>query len=83
MTRTVAIEMDERISAEIERAARERGVTVEDFIAAAAAEKAGAIEAAGHYFAQRAARADPGAARAFFTRRGVGEPPRSGDQVEE
>ncbi len=76
----ISVELPDDISREVERLARERGITPAEFVARAAAEKVGAAAEAAAYFAERAKRAQPGAAKRFFNRSG-GEPPRAGDEV--
>lgn len=80
MTDVLEIALPDPLRREIDRLAKERGISAAEFIALAAAEKAAAIEEAAAYFRSRAARAVPGTARAFFTRTG-GEPPREGDEL--
>ena len=76
------IELTDFVRREIEEAARAKGVSPEEFVAAAAAEKAGAVQSAAAYFAVRAARANAGAFDRVFgaERDGGGEPPRPGDE---
>ncbi|MES1157338.1 MAG: hypothetical protein ABUL73_06115 [Alphaproteobacteria bacterium] len=82
MTDTVTIALPEDVRREIEAAALRKGVSPEDFIAAAAAEKAGAVRSAAAYFSERAARAKPGAFERVFgdAREGGDEPPQKGDE---
>lgn len=83
MTETITIELPETVRREIDRVARERGWTAEEFVAWAAAERAGAIQSAAAYFAERARRAKPGAfEKVFGLDREGGEPPREGDEIE-
>jgi hypothetical protein len=56
-------------------------MTPAEFVARAAADKAGAAASAAACFAERAGRAKPGAAERFFRREG-GEPPRPGDEAD-
>lgn len=79
MSDALTVELPENLAREIERLARERGVTPAEFVARAAADKVGAAADAAAYFAERAARASDGAAKRFFSRAG-GEPPRAGDE---
>lgn len=82
MSDTITIELSGDLRREIESAARAKGVSAEHFVAAAAAEKAGAVQSAAAYFAARAARAKPGGFERVFgrNRAGGGEPPRAGDE---
>ncbi len=77
------IELSDDLRREIERAARQKGVSPEEFVAGAAAEKAGIVHSAALYFAARAARAKPGAFERVFgrDRTGGNEPPQPGDEV--
>ncbi len=81
MTETMTIDLPEDVRREVERLARERGVSPEEFVAGATAEKVGAIQSAAAYFAERAKRAKPGRLREFLNREG-GEPPQPGDEAE-
>ena len=81
MNETITIEVPETIARDIERLARQRGESAADFIVRAAAEKAGAASEAARYFAERAARASPGAALRFLREEGGDEPPQRGDEV--
>jgi len=81
MTQTIFLELDDKLSVEVERAAKARGMTVAEFMTVAAAEKAAAFEEAAAYFRKRAARAVPGTAMRILTREG-GEPPQEWDKVD-
>jgi hypothetical protein len=83
MSDTMIIEVSDELRREIEKAAEAKGVSPEEFVAAAAAEKAGVVQSAAAYFAARAARAKPGAFERVFGRdRAAGaEPPRPGDEL--
>jgi hypothetical protein len=74
------VELSPAIAGEVERLAREAGVTPAEFVAAAAVARVADAADAGRYCAQRAARARKGAARRFYTPTG-GEPPRPGDEI--
>lgn len=79
----MTIELPDHLREEIERLARERGVSPEVFIAEAAADRVGASQSAAEFFAERAKRAKPGALeRVFGTHREGGEPPRPGDEAD-
>jgi hypothetical protein len=77
------IEVSDDLRREIEKAARAKGVSPEEFVAAAAAEKAGVVQSTAAYFVARAARAKPGAFERVFgrDRAGGAEPPRTGDEL--
>lgn len=80
---SIVVDLPEDVQREVERLARERGVSPEEFVAIAAADKVGALETAAAYFAARAKRAKPGALeRVFGTNREGGEPPRPGDEAD-
>ncbi len=81
MSETLTVELPEDVSREVERLARERGVTPAEFAARAVADKVGAAVSAAEYFAERGKRARPGDAERFFSREG-GERPRAGDEAE-
>ena len=83
MSDTMIIEVSDDLRREIEKAAEAKGVSPEDFVAAAAAEKAGVVHSAAAYFAARASRAKPGAFERVFgrDRPGGGEQPRAGDEL--
>lgn len=83
MSETMIIELSDDLRREIEKAAQAKGVSPEEFVAAAAAEKAGVVHSAAAYFAMRAARAKPGAFERVFGRERVGgnEPPRASDEL--
>jgi hypothetical protein len=69
---TLTVRLPEGVAREVERLAREGGVTTEQFLASAAAEKVSAIASAADYFAERGKRADWGAFERVF---GVGREP--------
>jgi hypothetical protein len=79
----ITIEVSDELRRQIEKAAKAKGVSPEEFVAAAAAEKAGVVQSAAAYFAARAARAKPGAFERVFGRErsGGNEPARSGDEL--
>jgi post-segregation antitoxin (ccd killing protein) len=68
------------IKMEVERLAKDEGISINQFIATAVAEKLSAMRTA-EFFAERRARADF-AAFDRLMRRGGGEPPRADDTVE-
>lgn len=70
------------VAREIARLAREAGVTTEQFLASAAAEKLDAVKSASAFLAERGKNADWSAfARVFGSGLAGGEPPRAGDEV--
>jgi hypothetical protein len=75
----LSVELPPGIRDAVERLARESGVTPEQFLAAAAAEKVGVLTNAKNYFAERASRADLAWFDRFMDRKG-GEPPASDDE---
>lgn len=81
---TITVNLPEGVAREVERLAREGGVSVGQFLASAAAEKVSAIGAAANYFAERGKRADWGAFEKVFglNREGGNEPPQPGDEIE-
>lgn len=78
---TVTVRLPEGVHREVERLARESGVSPEQFLASAAAEKVSAILDPAAYFAARASRADERVFDRVMKRTG-GEPPRPGDEAD-
>lgn len=78
---TFTLELPPAVAEEVERLAREQGISPADFLAQAAVARVGSVEAAAAYFTERAKRAKPGTAKRFFTRKG-GLPPQPGDEIE-
>ena len=78
-TRAYPVHLPTTVRAEAERLANAEGIDLDQFIAAAVAEKVAALRTAA-YFAERRARVDWAAFDRFMARTG-GEPPRSGDEV--
>ena len=78
----LTIELPPGVRNAVERLARETGVTPEQFLAAAAAEKVGILTDAKDYIAERAARADLEWFDRFMARKG-GEAPWAGDELPE
>jgi hypothetical protein len=76
------IDIPESLRIAVEREAKAKGVTPDEFVAAVVAEKIGVGESAAAYFAARASRAQPGAFERVFgaARAGGGEAPRAGDE---
>lgn len=83
MSDTLTIEVSNELRREIERAAEANGVSPEAFVAAAAAEKAGVVQSAAAYFAERAGKAKAGAFDRVFGRDRLGgnEPPQAEDEI--
>lgn len=79
MSSELTITIPEGLRREIERLAAETGVTPEQFVAVAAAEKAAGAETAEAFFAARRGRGDRAWFDAFMSREG-GEPPGPGDE---
>lgn len=77
-TSTYPLRLPRSIKAEAEKVAREEGISMNQFVATAVAEKLAAMRTAG-FFADRRGRADIDALRIFLARKG-GEPPREGDE---
>ncbi|MGH6950279.1 MAG: toxin-antitoxin system HicB family antitoxin [Vitreimonas sp.] len=78
---TVTVRLPEGVHREVERLARESGVSAEQFVASAAAEKVSAILDPEAYFAARAARANDQAFDRIMHREG-GVAPRLGDEAD-
>lgn len=78
---TFTLELPDAVAQEIERLAREQGVSTADFLAQAAIARVESVEAVSAFFAERAKRAKPGTAEKFFSRK-TGEPPREGDKAD-
>ena len=76
---TYPLRLPRSVKAEVERMAKAEGISVNQFVATAVAEKLTALNTA-DFFAERNARAD---FKAFdrLMRRKRGEPPRPGDEV--
>jgi predicted transcriptional regulator len=74
----LTVELPPGVHSAVERLARESGVTPEQFLAAAAAEKVGVLTNEQDYIAERAARADLEWFDRFMARAG-GEAPSSED----
>lgn len=77
---TFSLRLPRSIREEIGRLAERDGISVDQFIATAAAEKLAAMNTP-EFFAERRGRADFDAFLKIMTRRG-GVPPREGDEVE-
>lgn len=77
---TYPLRLPRSVKAAVERIAKEEGVSVNQFVATAVAEKLSAMNTAA-FFAERARRGDLAEFRRILTRAG-GEPPRPGDERE-
>lgn len=80
-TSTYPLRLPKSIKAEAEKLAREEGISMNQFVATAVAEKLSAMRTV-EFFAQRRSRADLAAFRKLLRRQG-GEPPRAGDEIVE
>lgn len=78
---TITVRLPEGVHREVERLARKSGVSPEQFLASAAAEKVSAILDPAAYFASRAVRADERAFDHIMKREG-GESPGPGDEAD-
>jgi len=79
MSETLTISLPPGVRDAVERLARENGVTPEQFLVTAAAEKVGILTDPKAYLAERAARADLTWFDRFMARAG-GEPPTDDDK---
>lgn len=77
---TFPLRLPRSIKAELDRAARSDGISANQFIATAVAEKLAVMNTAS-YFARRKGRADLDAFLRILKRPG-GQPPRTGDRLE-
>ncbi len=75
---TYPLRLPRSIKAAVEKIAKEEGISLNQFVATAVAEKLSAMNTAA-FFAERAQRADMKEFRRILTRDG-GEPPRAGDE---
>lgn len=78
-TSTYPLRLPKSVKAEAEKLAREEGISMNQFVATAVAEKLSAMRTV-EFFAQRRSRADLAAFRKLLRRQG-GEPPRVGDEI--
>jgi hypothetical protein len=78
-TATYPLRLPRSIKAAAENLARAEGISMNQFIATAVAEKLSVLSTA-DYFLQRARRSKPDAIDRILNR-GVGEPPREGDDL--
>ena len=78
-TSTYPLRLPKSVKAEAEKLAREEGISMNQFVATAVAEKLSAMRTV-EFFAQRRSRADLAAFRKLLRRHG-GEPPRAGDEI--
>lgn len=77
---TYPLRLPRSVKAEVERRAKADGISVNQFVATAVAEKLAVMNTA-EFFAERRNRADFDAFERILRRKG-GEPPREGDEVE-
>lgn len=75
---TYPLRLPRSVKAAAEKLAREEGISMNQFVATAVAEKLAAMRTA-QFFAERRSRADLAAFRKLLRRAG-GEPPRQGDE---
>jgi hypothetical protein len=76
---TYPLRLPRSVRTEVERLAKQDGVSINQFVATAVAEKVTALNTA-DYFAIRKSRADVAAFDRVMRRKG-GEPPRAGDEL--
>lgn len=76
---TYPLRLPRSIRAGVERMSKEDGISINQFVSIAVAEKLAMIQAQA-YFVERSARADMAAFDQLMQRTG-GEPPRAGDEV--
>ncbi|HMN75617.1 MAG TPA: toxin-antitoxin system HicB family antitoxin [Burkholderiaceae bacterium] len=79
-TSTYPLRLPRSVKAAVEKLAREEGISMNQFVATAVAEKLAVLNAEA-FFAERRRRADPAALRRMLRRKG-GEAPRRGDEIE-
>lgn len=77
-TSTYPLRLPRSVKAAAEKMARDEGISLNQFVATAVAEKL-AVMSTADFFAERKARADLAAFKRILKRKG-GEPPRSGDE---
>lgn len=75
---TYPLRLPRSVKAAVEKLAKAEGISVNQFVATAVAEKLSAMNTAS-YFAERRSRADLAAFKRIMKRKG-GEPPRQGDE---
>lgn len=75
---TYPLRLPRSVKAAVEKLAKAEGISVNQFVATAVAEKLSAMNTAS-YFAERRSRADLAAFKRIVKRKG-GEPPRQGDE---
>lgn len=78
-TSTYPLRLPRSVKAAVEKIAKEEGVSLNQFVATAVAEKLSAMKTA-TFFAERVERADMESFQRILTRNG-GEPPREGDEL--
>lgn len=78
-TSTYPLRLPRSVKAAVEQLAKEEGISLNQFVATAVAEKLAAMRTAA-FFAERRERADLEAFRAILTRQG-GQPPEAGDEL--
>ncbi|PKD38242.1 toxin-antitoxin system HicB family antitoxin [Methylomonas sp. Kb3] len=78
-TSTYPLRLPRSVKAAVEKLAKEEGVSLNQFVATAVAEKLAAMNTAA-FFSERKNRADFDAFKKILTREG-GQPPRTGDEL--
>ncbi len=78
-TSTFPLRLPASLKSAVEKLAAEDGVSMNQFVAMAVAEKVSALNTV-EFFAERKTKADRNAFRRILDRKG-GEPPRSGDEL--
>lgn len=78
-TSTYPLRLPRSVKAAVEKLAKEEGVSLNQFVATAVAEKLAAMNTAA-FFSERKNRADFDAFKKILTREG-GQPPRAGDEL--
>lgn len=75
-----ALKLPQSLKSAVQRLAREDGVSLNQWIVVALAEKVGAVETTADFLKQRALRADPSAFQSILDRVGS-RPPPTGDEL--
>jgi hypothetical protein len=76
-----ALRLPDDLKEEANRQAEALGISLNQFVVGALASRVGAQAEAGRYFKARAARVQPGTAKAILARVGQGVPPRPDDEI--
>ena len=78
---TVSLNLPDELQARLTAQARESGLSLDQYVSAALAERVDAQAEVARYFSSRAARVAPGRAARVLARAGVGGPPQPGDEI--